>query len=43
MNEYKIMLGEKLWSVTDYEITQEVHILELLKLRFGEVCLRSLS
>lgn len=36
VNEYRIMLADKLLSNLDYNTDKEVHNLELLKLRFGE-------
>ena len=41
VNEYRIMLADKLLSNLDYNTDAEVHKLELLKLRFGESSLRS--
>ena len=40
VNEYRIMLADKLLSNLDYETDKEVHNLELLKLRFGEASMR---
>ncbi len=36
VNEYRSVLADKLLSKEDYDTDREVHILELLKLRFGE-------
>jgi anaphase-promoting complex subunit 2 len=41
VNEYRIMLADKLLANLDYNVDQEVHTLELLKLRFGEASMRS--
>lgn len=41
VNEYRIMLADKLLANLDYNVDQEVHTLELLKLRFGEMSMRS--
>ncbi|KAH7437518.1 hypothetical protein KP509_05G076000 [Ceratopteris richardii] len=41
VNEYRIMLAEKLLSKSDYEIDREIRTLELLKLRFGESSMHS--
>eukprot|EP00985_Skeletonema_marinoi_P004367 scaffold1910_cov144-Skeletonema_marinoi.AAC.2 len=41
VNEYRIMLADKLLSNLEYNTDAEVHKLELLKLRFGESSLRS--
>lgn len=41
VNEYRLMLADKLLSNLDYNVDQEVHTLELLKLRFGEMSMRS--
>ncbi|KAL9188455.1 hypothetical protein ACHAXT_006833 [Thalassiosira profunda] len=40
VNEYKIMLADKLLSNLEYDTDKEVHNLELLKLRFGEEAMR---
>ncbi|KAL7488663.1 hypothetical protein ACHAW6_014263 [Cyclotella cf. meneghiniana] len=40
VNEYRIMLADKLLSNLDYDTDKEVHTLELLKLRFGEESMR---
>lgn len=40
VNEYRIMLADKLLSNLEYDTDKEVHNLELLKLRFGEASLR---
>jgi len=43
VNEYRLMLADKLLSNTtsDYNTDQQVHTLELLKLRFGELSMRA--
>ena len=41
VNEYRKMLADKLLQNMDYNTDQEVHTLELLKLRFGETSMRS--
>lgn len=41
VNEYRLMLADKLLANLDYNVDQEVHTLELLKLRFGEMSMRS--
>ena len=42
VNEYRLMLADKLLSnTTDYNTDQQVHTLELLKLRFGELSMRA--
>lgn len=40
VNEYRIMLADKLLVNTDFNTDKEVHNLELLKLRFGEASMR---
>ena len=40
VNEYRIMLADKLLGNLEYDTDKEVHNLELLKLRFGEVSMR---
>ncbi|KAL7542585.1 hypothetical protein ACHAXR_012103 [Thalassiosira sp. AJA248-18] len=40
VNEYRIMLADKLLGNMEYDTDKEVHNLELLKLRFGEVSMR---
>lgn len=40
VNEYRIMLADKLLGNTDFNTDKEVHNLELLKLRFGEISMR---
>lgn len=40
VNEYRIMLVDKLLSNLDYNTNKEVHNLELLKLRFGDSSMR---
>jgi len=40
VNEYRIMLADKLLGNTDFNTDKEVHNLELLKLRFGEASMR---
>jgi anaphase-promoting complex subunit 2 len=41
VNEYRLMLADKLLANLDYNTDKEVHTLELLKLRFGEMSLRN--
>jgi anaphase-promoting complex subunit 2 len=41
VNEYRIMLADKLLANLDYNTDKEVHTLELLKLRFGEISMNS--
>jgi len=41
VDEYRLMLADKLLANTDYNTDSEVHTLELLKLRFGEVSMRN--
>ncbi|KAL6983462.1 anaphase-promoting complex subunit 2 [Sarracenia purpurea var. burkii] len=36
VNEYRVMLAEKLLNKSDYEIDAEIRTLELLKIHFGE-------
>ncbi|XP_020521064.1 anaphase-promoting complex subunit 2 isoform X2 [Amborella trichopoda] len=36
VNEYRVMLAEKLLNKSDYEIDSEIRTLELLKIHFGE-------
>lgn len=40
VNEYRIMLADKLLSNLEYDTDKDVHNLELLKLRFGEASMR---
>lgn len=40
VDEYRIMLADKLLSNLDYNTDAQVHTLELLKLRFGDVSMR---
>jgi len=40
VNEYRMMLADKLLANLDFDTDKEVHTLELLKLRFGETSLR---
>jgi anaphase-promoting complex subunit 2 len=40
VNEYRMMLSDKLLANLDFDTDKEVHTLELLKLRFGETSLR---
>ena len=40
VNEYRLMLADKLLAILDFNTNREVHNLELLKLRFGEVSMR---
>ena len=37
LNEYRSLLSDKLLALTSYQIDREVHNVELLKIRFGEV------
>lgn len=39
LNEYRVLLSDKLLALTTYEIDKELHNVELLKLRFGEASL----
>ena len=39
VNEYREMLAERLLALPDYSTAQDVRTLELLKIRFGAVCL----
>ena len=41
VNEYRVMLADKLLANLDYNTDKEVHTLELLKLRFGEISMRN--
>jgi len=41
INEYRTMLAEKLLGKANYDTDREMHALELLKLRFGEVSLHN--
>ncbi|KAL3933625.1 MAG: hypothetical protein SGBAC_010313 [Bacillariaceae sp.] len=41
VNEYRLMLADKLLANLDFNTDKEVHTLELLKLRFGELSMRS--
>jgi anaphase-promoting complex subunit 2 len=41
VNEYRLMLADKLLANLDYNTDKEVHTLELLKLRFGEMSMRN--
>lgn len=40
VNEYRVMLADKLLANLDFDTDKEVHNLELLKLRFGELSMR---
>jgi len=40
VNEYRLLLADKLLGILDFDTDKEVHTLELLKLRFGEQSLR---
>ena len=40
VNEYRLMLADKLLANLDFNTDKEVHTLELLKLRFGELSMR---
>jgi anaphase-promoting complex subunit 2 len=41
VNEFRLMLADKLLANLTFDTDQEVHTLELLKLRFGEVSMRN--
>eukprot|EP00529_Nitzschia_sp_RCC80_P018521 CAMPEP_0113448980 /NCGR_PEP_ID=MMETSP0014_2-20120614/5053_1 /TAXON_ID=2857 /ORGANISM="Nitzschia sp." /LENGTH=509 /DNA_ID=CAMNT_0000340223 /DNA_START=178 /DNA_END=1704 /DNA_ORIENTATION=- /assembly_acc=CAM_ASM_000159 len=41
VNEFRLMLADKLLANETFNTDQEVHTLELLKLRFGEVSMRN--
>jgi anaphase-promoting complex subunit 2 len=41
VNEYRVMLAGKLLGNLEYNTDKEVHTLELLKLRFGELSMRN--
>lgn len=41
VNEYRVMLADKLLANLDFNTDKEVHTLELLKLRFGEMSMRN--
>lgn len=41
VNEYRLMLADKLLANLDFNTDKEVHTLELLKLRFGELTMRN--
>jgi anaphase-promoting complex subunit 2 len=41
VSEYRLMLADKLLANLDYNTDKEVHTLELLKLRFGELSMRN--
>lgn len=41
VNEYRLMLADKLLANLDFNTDKEVHTLELLKLRFGEISMRN--
>lgn len=40
VNEYRVMLAEKLLNKTDYDIDSEIRTLELLKIHFGETSMQ---
>lgn len=40
VNEYRLMLADRLLANLDYNTDKDVHTLELLKLRFGEMSMR---
>ncbi|CAN1321481.1 Anaphase-promoting complex subunit 2 [Linum perenne] len=40
VNEYRVMLAEKLLSKSDYDIASEIRTLELLKIHFGEISMQ---
>ena len=41
VNEFRLMLADKLLGNLTFDTDQEVHTLELLKLRFGDISMRS--
>ncbi len=41
VNEFRLMLADKLLANLTFDTDQEVHTLELLKLRFGDISMRS--
>eukprot|EP00934_Nitzschia_sp_Nitz4_P000488 Nitzschia sp. Nitz4//scaffold126_size65214//33783//36208//NITZ4_006158-RA/size65214-snap-gene-0.52-mRNA-1//1//CDS//3329534695//488//frame0 len=41
VNEYRLLLADKLLKNLDFSTDREVHTLELLKLRFGEIAMRN--
>lgn len=41
VNEYRLMLADKLLANLEFNTDKEVHTLELLKLRFGELSMRN--
>jgi anaphase-promoting complex subunit 2 len=41
VDEYRLMLADKLLANLDFDTDKEVHTLELLKLRFGELSMRN--
>lgn len=40
VNEYRVMLAEKLLNKSDYDIDSEIRTLELLKIHFGEISMQ---
>ncbi|GFY88470.1 anaphase-promoting complex/cyclosome 2 [Actinidia rufa] len=40
VNEYRVMLAEKLLNKSDYDIDAEIRTLELLKIHFGEISMQ---
>lgn len=40
VDEYRLMLADKLLASTDFDTEKDIHNLELLKLRFGEMSMR---
>jgi anaphase-promoting complex subunit 2 len=43
VNEFRLMLADKLLSNLTFNTDQEVHTVELLKLRFGEISMRNVE
>ncbi|KAG7364668.1 anaphase promoting complex APC subunit 2 [Nitzschia inconspicua] len=43
VNEFRLMLADKLLSNLKFNTDQEVHTVELLKLRFGEISMRNVE
>lgn len=41
VNEYRNMLADRLLTITDYDTDKELRVLELLKLKFGEMNLHN--
>lgn len=40
VDEYRLMLADKLLATTDFDTEKDIHNLELLKIRFGEMSMR---